>query len=711
MRVFKSLRLKGVPWFKEQEFDLSKPGITVILGKNLNTPTASTNAAGKSYFFSFLPEVILDEIPGDNRKDRPRKGRVELDVVVDKHQYTIVKDFAHVSKSRIEKDGVDLGIKDVAERKAFISKLIGRTPIEYQTLDYIDSTNIRNHPLVKGDTAQRKGFFTEFFKLDNVDVLRKLIKDEIASVNETAAVLAELKVQRKELQADLLEDPDGVKRRLKEVTSELKNTSEKLDSLSDAIQFSAYVSANADALEACSKRNKELESGSIEERLREAKRTRKRLEAFEEYKADLKLWKVSVERRRQYLLDNPELEDVDDVENRLESAQSKLESARDENARMKLESQKRESRLESLRDKLSVLQDTLDGLDEQATCSKCGQPVTKKHAKQERQALDSEIQEMRKSIKSLSKSEEPPLVDLTKLNSKVETLRELAERVRRIPVVQEKPVKPDDIPDQDLDKVEAEIKRLSVLLDCYQQVQGNPSFYKRYLKGEEPERDCKRLQAKLLDSYDTLTTKSHDYKFKLDTHSKTEAKLEALKEKMRLAKAKVADLDVLKLLEKAYTAGTGGLKSLAIQTICDKMAQKTNQYAPLIFPEDYRFSFELGTQFSILVTRTYKGEQITTDVRKLSGAESSMCSLLFLIVLLTFVPKAKRSNSIILDEPNANFGQEMTEALIRFLPVLNKVIPHIIVITPHSEHDYGESARYFTVVKKGNNSKIFKGAV
>jgi len=73
--------------------------------------------------------------------------------------------------------------------------------------------------------------------------------------------------------------------------------------------------------------------------------------------------------------------------------------------------------------------------------------------------------------------------------------------------------------------------------------------------------------------------------------------------------------------------------------------------------------------------------------------------------LLSLVPAQNRSNILILDEPDVNMGDEMRENFIKFLPMLNKIVPHIIVITPKSERIY-PNATYYTVIKEKGWSRI-----
>ncbi len=711
MRVLKSIRLVGVPWFKDQSFDLSRNGLSVILGKNCNTPSNSTNAAGKSFFFSHLPEVLLDEVPGDNRKDRTRKGKAEVVLSVGGHDYRIVKDFAKPSNSRIEKDGVDLGIKDVAERKAYIQKLIGKTPVEYQTLDFIDSTNIRNHPLIKGDTASRRNYFTEFFKLDSVDSFRKLVRDAISSLNEKAAILQELKSQHSSLSKDLVEDISQVEEKLSAAAIKKAKLSKDLEILDSVAQYAAYCTANNYELELCKKHKAKLHSGVFEDRLAVEKDRLRTAKANEDYASDLRAWKLSVQKRNTYLESHPDLKDIDlqDVKRDLRKAESRLDEMNQRNSDAARKADAHESKIETVAKAIQTVNKQIEALDKDETCSKCGQPLSKAHRAAERKNLKLELTKLEHDKNKLEKAELPALQDTTVIKQKIDKLRKHHESILRIPVVEDKPSRPDVDINEDVDTIRERISKISRILDAYQQVSANKKFYRRFLSNERPESDVTKRQSLLLDQYDSVSKTIAELEFRIATHNKVEQRINDICDRIKSYENDLADLEVLKILERAYAAGTGGVKEIAIKAICDRLTATTNQYAKLIFPEDYTFSFDLDTQFHILVTRKYKGDSVTSDVRKLSGAESSMFSLLLLIVLLSFIPKANRSNVLVLDEPNANFGQEMTDALIRFLPVLNKVIPHIIVITPHSEHDYGPKAEYFTVVKKGNASKIVKG--
>ena len=133
-----------------------------------------------------------------------------------------------------------------------------------------------------------------------------------------------------------------------------------------------------------------------------------------------------------------------------------------------------------------------------------------------------------------------------------------------------------------------------------------------------------------------------------------------------------------------------------------------NKYARFVYSESYSFEVKLDKQFDVIVHKRYASGPKSCDVRRLSGAESRMFSLLLIMSFISLMPEKRRSNMLILDEPTANMGLEMQQNFWRFVPVLNKVIPHIIVITPKSDEGL-EKSRCFTAVKKNGISILAKG--
>ncbi len=151
------------------------------------------------------------------------------------------------------------------------------------------------------------------------------------------------------------------------------------------------------------------------------------------------------------------------------------------------------------------------------------------------------------------------------------------------------------------------------------------------------------------------------------------------------------------------------MKRMAIKAISARLMAEVNKYARHVFAEDYTFEFNWdSSQLNLLVNRKYGKKTLTSDVRKLSGAESKLFTIVLVLALLTFVPARKRCNLMILDEPTANFSPETIERFKALLPILNKVIPSIIVVTPKTDERY-EGAQEFTMLKENGQSILVPG--
>ena len=175
-----------------------------------------------------------------------------------------------------------------------------------------------------------------------------------------------------------------------------------------------------------------------------------------------------------------------------------------------------------------------------------------------------------------------------------------------------------------------------------------------------------------------------------------------LDEKVDKINSALHDLPVLEALIKAYSSK--GLKVEVMKRIASLVEANLNLYRPLIFPESFKFNIEIKeNSFDVLVDRK---NGITSDVSKLSGAESSCFILLLLLSVLPLIPRRKRTDTIILDELDAPFGPPLRNLFFtKFLPMLQTIVPKIIVLST-AKNVPVEDARFFTVVKDGDESRL-----
>jgi DNA repair exonuclease SbcCD ATPase subunit len=193
---------------------------------------------------------------------------------------------------------------------------------------------------------------------------------------------------------------------------------------------------------------------------------------------------------------------------------------------------------------------------------------------------------------------------------------------------------------------------------------------------------------------------------KLEVHQTISVRVTEMRDRLVEMKRELRDEEPLRLLVQGYQ--DKNIKKMAVEAISQRLMALVNKYSSQVFPETYRFEFEWGTQVSLMVHRRYGKKTLTSDVRKLSGAESKLFTIVLVLALLAFVPSHKRCSMLILDEPTANLSKEMTQSFQDLLPVLNALIPSVIIVTPKSDEIY-EGAKPFTVVKNQGVASIVEG--
>jgi DNA repair exonuclease SbcCD ATPase subunit len=153
-----------------------------------------------------------------------------------------------------------------------------------------------------------------------------------------------------------------------------------------------------------------------------------------------------------------------------------------------------------------------------------------------------------------------------------------------------------------------------------------------------------------------------------------------------------------KIVETLFSAyGNTNLKLRQATKTLKLVEANLNRYSHMVFPETMVFNLEAGTRgIDALVTRS---NGITSDISKLSGAETNCFRLLFAISILPLIPAERRTNFMILDEPDSACSDVVREHLAKeFVPKLRAIVPHVFWITP-KEADTFKEAEVWTVQK------------
>jgi DNA repair exonuclease SbcCD ATPase subunit len=723
MFQFTSLELIDRPFFKKQSFDFS-PGIKLILGKNQNSSEHNSNAAGKSLFFSQLPELLLNEVLHGTSRDQTRQGTVRVSGTKGKNSYVIERTFSPREKISIFRNGEDMDIHELSKARSYIEKIVPYSPQEVNTFLYLDSQ--LPHPLITGDTSARKKFFTAFFRLEVIPFAKKTINAKIAELNAAKLLYTDLRERRADLKSKQDLSLDKKKSRLDNLTAQAADLQSVMQDWINADAVRKRMHQYKDALDLLTELGIETQSGlektvrDYSKKLKEASRTIHRWEDYHEWKKTAPS-RVAAEKS---LLEDFQCSTLEAAVAKLKSLQSLIKDSKAEVASL-------EDQINSADGKRSRLTSSLEDLEEDRTrlkadltrlkeakdtCPTCGSAFDNKHAATELDRVRDKlvrIRELRQDTeeklaslpqtKTLKETLERKLATLSKDKDNYSTLDQLVEEASTV-----SPDKPEVSEEEARVYYEEARKHLSVLERAPSALEAREDWLK--LPKAIRKASTEDFQTKQTEYMKLVSAKSQ-LEVEVSRADDINTELADVLEKLRPLRKRLADREALELLEGAFSRK--GVESMLIRSICESLQEQVNKYSKLIFPEDYRFEFELETQFSILVHRKYGKEKYVSDVRKLSGAERKLFSLVLLVSLLTFVPKSRRTSLLILDEPTAAMGKENVANFVRFLPILQKVIPTIVVITPLDPSVYQSiQPEVFTVVKGRNGfSTIEKGAV
>ena len=735
------IRVKNLHFYKEAEFKFDKPGLYVIRGNNKDAAIAdSTNGCGKSLFFSSLPEVILNEaVNGKNAKVKAGSTIEQtLDFRIGKDQYSATKFSGKSNSYSLTKNGKDLETRGIEYTRDRIEKLLRHNEEEIYSLDYLDATV--PHPLIVGRTVIRQAYFVNLFRLHSSDNIKKILLSELREAQSAKSALKEVKSSYGSIKARCTLTPDELVdavARLEEVRSTQKKINKRFEQIQyirDTVTFAKLYSpliVKFEALTSVATFESDYKNLRVEKR--ELTRARDQAQAYEAYRS----------RKKKYLeVSAPLIQELTDLgfgieDSEVEEAERRNEEYRTaKNKVLQLEDELREleKELEDIVDVSEVEAPTtdykevlsrLDRLEMQllhankfktGECLTCGQPVKVLDI----EGLQSKIDKYKQVLKDhkrydryleSKKARERGVLALKTVQNNLENHSKNARKLtkfskactlyRKLGQAPEKVEKPE----YSVEETNTLLEALDTKLETF--VATEPLLDK--IKEAQALTEEDRLKVKSFDkvvaSLNELNSQVSDLQSSIVLNQEFHKQMRELKTRGKQLEVKAKDEPILKALVNAYSSN--GIKKLMIQRYAQILEEQVNKFRKILFSEDYTFEFRYGTQFDILVHRQYGKVVKTSDVRKLSGAEKRMFGFLLLVATMTLMPKSRRWNILILDEPTANLGPEMKRAFARFLPVLNKVVPQIVVITPDSTEQY-EGASYFVAEKSRGVSQLIK---
>lgn len=744
--------------FDSLDFEVPK-GLSVLYGLNQSSAKTSGNgnAAGKSALVSQFGEILFEEPIVGTKKDAVKSGRRQLDMMFDKTPVKLTRINTKTELAVNGKKGKKLRTK--AFYKEWLNKNLPISKMEYDTYVHLDAR--KAHPLVMGSSVERKRFFTQFFALDKMDIERRLFMAELNTLQRTRAAYNELakeyaRVRESALGQDEREHLVKKVRIKRKRLVELQQQATELSNLGQLLQFEANSGEQLEQLfKVMQTRDVQVEEYDdkltlTSENLRANKANLNDAQRYERYLVERSAYDKAVsqlgeaalalieahgqdtatekarKRARAYRDAVSELEQVDRKASKLERV-----VGRDIKSELKHDKKARDYDEAELRAERKALKHQLQHAEKfkRGQCETCGQDVVVKSPKKIQQRIDA-IDEKLDAVEayaaySEARAEQKEAVrELAEVNAVREKLRETVAKNKKYVKIAvqliDLPTKPNKfvgrkmevnvlqrMVDEDRDTLQL-LKLMRPNLDTI-------IALSQLTKSERKKADAASELHQAINEMQEYLSRNDSV---LAVDDARQEDLAALKVKLKKLKLELADEEALKLLIEGYSEKE--MKRMAVRLIGRRLMTEVNKYARLVFTEDYVFDFEWkSSDLNLIVNRRYdavdkKGKKTgkkvvkTSDVRKLSGAESKLFTIVLVMALLTFVPERRRCNLMILDEPSANMSPETLKQFQDILPVLNQIIPSIIVVTPDATERY-KNAKEFTMVKVNGMGRLVTG--
>lgn len=710
------LAIQDVGPYEEKATFKVKPGLSVIYGLNRTTGQQSKNSnwVGKSLLFSTLSDVLYEEPIIGTKQDTVKKGLQQILMEDDEgHKLLISK---KNNKYIIKKDGESVDF--VTNKKGPRQYIESVWPIsleEYETFVHLD-TRVP-HPLVMGSTAIRKDFFTKFFGLDKVDAERKLYLAELhkldsvkAAYEQTASTYALLK--KDALSEEEIEELEQSLVALSEKKERLQAKLDKEREKQQIIEFGEMYAKEIKKLQSLDLLDTNAIDDAINDLDKKIKKTSKMRRVLAEFEQSLYLrsaydqayaklsddakscsFEKAKEGSRRYTIIRQDYDDQQRIIKRFETnwpiAIEKLAQP--------------DGNYEEIKEELSSAEYALNNAQKFGTgkCPTCGQPVSV-----DIDSLQAKVDELEEKVDAWKKYRsrlqryEAFIEDQARANTAKQKSDELAEKLEKYAKYQQiykelsaLPEEPEDVEDPGYSRseLEAVLEQAKDDRTFLYRMRSTIAKVNQYLSLED-----KTIDTTLQDRYNKLSEKYFTEKSNLENAKSALEKRKQIQAKMIEMQEQLKDVKPLEHLVDLFQDKT--LKKRIVQIIGNRLMTLVNKYAAVVFTEDYKFSLEWeSSQINLICKRKAGSKELVSDVRKLSGAESRLFTLILVLALLSFVPQNKRPNLLILDEPDSNFSNETTQSFIKLMSLLSQVIESIVVIT--TSEDIYPNSHCYTIVR------------
>ena len=763
MPSLREIYVENVGPIKEARLKIT-PGLSVIYGLNLASGknTENGNAVGKSLILSSLAETIRGIPIIGERGDRIQEGRREAAFTDSAGNDILIRRTANGRGDKLElfENDTPLDFRTVAASKEYIDQHWPLSDVDYSTYVHLDSR--APHPLVMGSSTQRKEFFTEFFRLEILDAERKLYNSYLRDLKNARAAYDEVNAQSEGIQSRLMSAEDRAQAEkdrdtLQDRLTELEELVSKAQYVARLLSFGeraekeiarlrtefktlnaeALSDAHTDLLTAIG--NNKADRTQAEQELRRAELT---LRDYENYSRNTAKYTEAFEDLSPEARDNIDehgfdkaLEMSGDAAQKAMKLKAQIDSLNEQldelEAKLDEKLPAKIAAPEQDEEDLQVLERTYKHHIEHAkkfgsgVCDTCGQAVQTKDPEEVKERLAAVRAQLEQHAAARVYANAVALrkeqtAKFNELDDKVGSLSEERAKLVKIGKIFKElnalPSKPapfeSEVPNPEtLVVLRSKIEELS---NAGESLRAKESFLKGTLSNIDTineflslTQDQKNAAAELDSLSEKVRTARERYtqaQSKLSVEESLAEQLSDLKVRADELLLKLKDESRVKVLVEAYS--DKNIKKLVVEQIGARLMSLVNTYSQQVFEENYRFEFVWDTDISIIAHRP-NGK--SSDVRKLSGAESTLFTIILVCALMSFVPAKKRCNFMILDEPTSHMSAHNKEILHNALKLLTGLIPSIILITPKMEERYHGATEYTVVKGRDGISRLENG--
>lgn len=758
----KSIRLKKVGVYEELDLqDLDNEGFVTISGLNKDSQNLkdNRNGVGKSLMFGSIPNLLFEADPlAMSKKAKTNMlGNKESEIELtwgapDGKDITVLQT---AKKYTVTYDNEDQKVDRQDVARNWISKHFPLNREEFYSYAYI--TTQVPHPFQRATPSERLQYLTNVFNLDVYDRIRSKLKEKLDAARdaetESKGLADMLDVTQRKQNAIKISPKD--RKRLKKMIAMCDTLKEQRNELYESFVELSTVRNNAKQYESTLAKIEQLGVTSTDakaelkllraelqlftnyeeylEELEEYDETRKELESrIEKLGLSESVDTKKLAKRHSALVKEEEqieqdLEDLDEQGEAYDAYRGRIHELEDTLSDLKSpkrtpeEAQEERAEARAVRKAYDRLHQHING----TKCPTCSQDVDIKSMKRAADRAEKTEQDCddtiyfymirdeldalkKKPVKKPKHNKKQLKKKLTAVQAKIEQLEsdfEQAKLFDKLTTKLESLRRPKKVkkPKGKRKEVKQRIKDLESLRELEQTLKAfkrpETSFKSLDKQYAEADAQIKELTSDIADresKVQSLKSKLQEY----DLHQET---LDSINNKLEKLLPLIEKRKLFEILYKGYS--NTSLKLKAVEGRLKQIENKLNEYSPLVFPEPMHFTLTTSKQGVVaLVTRVTARQ--TTDISIMSGAESNCFRLLYAIAIMPFIPQSRRTNFIVLDEPESHCSESVIDHMREnFLPILKQIVPNIFWITPL---DDGFSDNRWTVTKEKGISTLDK---